>query len=341
MGRLSVAAATALISAAGCVLDEVDLAGHACPCGIGWVCDDARGICVRGAGGPSDAGGLDARVPDGGSPLDPDAAGPDAGPIDAGPGIDARSGVDSGPGIDAGAIDAGAIDAGPPDAGSPDAGPPDAGVLDPTACDDVYAGALFCDGFEDSALSAWGWRNEVSGVVTRTTARAYRGSASLRATTSAASGKASIGGNYTTVASGDLWFRAYVYIPSGYTIHTVSLVTVAEAITPWDGSALQATSLDRAHIWVGPEATAYTSTNTVPRDRWFCYRGHLLLSNTAGVVEAWVDGTRVVRQTGIDTLPVAGMTNVVVGVEWSSSGQTSSEVYIDEVVVDDAEVRCD
>ena len=343
MDRLSVAAAAALLSSAGCVLDEVDLEGHACPCALGWVCDDSRGVCVRGGAG-GDGGALDAREPD-----ELDGGGTDARSIDASR-VDTGSPVDAN-GMDAGAMDAGAMDAGPrdagpreagpPDAGPPDTGPPDAGPPDMTACDDLYAGASFCDGFESSGLSGWGWRNEVSGVVERTTVRAYRGTGSMRATTSAGSGRAALGAIFPTVSSGDIWFRAYLYIPSGYTMDTVSLLALTEGVDPWEGTALQAVSLDRAHVWVGPEGRAFTATDIVPRDRWFCYRGHLVLSNTAGVLEAFIDATRVIYQTGIDTRSTSGLANVIVGVEWSSTAQTTAEVFVDEVVVDVAEARCD
>ena len=349
MGRLWLAASATFLASTGCVLDDVDLERRACPCGVGWVCDEPRGVCVRG-GTVRDDGGTDA-----GQPPDPDGGRRDAGPIDASR-IDAWSPfdagaldawspmdaapVDSGPG-DSGPRDSGPRDSGPPDSGPPDSGPPDAGPPDSTACDDLYLGARFCDGFEDTAFGAWGWRREESGVVTRTTSRVYRGTGAMRATTSAGSGKASLGASITPIGSGDVWFRIYAFIPSGYTMDTVSFIAVTEGVDPWIGTALQAVTMDRAHAWVGPEGRAFTVSNRVPRDRWFCYRGHLRLSDTAGILEAWIDGTRVISQTGIDTMPATAHADVVVGIEWSSSSQSTADVYIDEVVVDDAEILCD
>lgn len=48
-------------SAAGCVIDDVDLAGRLCPCSPGWVCDDRSGRCVQGRADA--AGAIDAALP--------------------------------------------------------------------------------------------------------------------------------------------------------------------------------------------------------------------------------------------------------------------------------------
>jgi hypothetical protein len=60
--------ALALALASGCVIPDLPLEDQRCPCGSGWVCDDAAEVCVRAAlrdGGTRDGADAD----DGGSPV--------------------------------------------------------------------------------------------------------------------------------------------------------------------------------------------------------------------------------------------------------------------------------
>jgi len=315
------------VALTGCVLEDVDLEGRACPCGQGWVCDEPRAECVRAPRdtGPPDAGPGDAGPMEGGIA--------DAGPLDGGAG-------DAGP-MDGGTGDAASSDGGTGDAGGADAGPPDAGP-DETACDDAHAGALFCDGFESPGLIAWDRTMESSGTVTRSTTRSHRGVASLHAATTARSGKASLSSGLGVMAtSGELWLRAWVYLPGGYPLDTVSVLWIGENDPPYAGVSLQATAGEEPHFWVGPEGSPVGSvTLTLPRDRWFCFEGHVVVSDTAGEAEMFVDGVRAGGRTGWDTLPGGGFSHVTTGIEWTSTGQRSAEVRVDEVVVDDAPIGC-
>lgn len=334
MGRTPLAALSVFLVGA-CTFEPVDLEGRSCPCASGWICDEDRMVCVRGGSSELDGGAgeldaaTDARRSDGGG----DDGGLDGGDRDA-------AQLDGGGG-DAGSEDAGRDDSGPVDSGPVDAGAADSGVLDSTSCDDVHTGTLFCDGFEDALLSAWGWRTEMSGSVVRGTSRTRRGSGALQARTTAGSGKASIASSFSAVGSGDLWFRAWFYVPSGYSMATVSMLALTEGSSPWAGVAVQAVSGDRGHIWIGPEGTAATSTTTIPRDRWFCYRAHIEISSAAGVMEAWIDETLIGRHTGVDTQPASAYSSVITGIEWSSSAQTTAEIWVDDVVVDDSLIECD
>jgi hypothetical protein len=70
-----------------CVVPDVDLDGRPCPCASGWVCDDARNVCVR-----PDA----ATIPDGGTDdgSTPDTSVPDTAPGDTS--VDSTTTTDSG-----------------------------------------------------------------------------------------------------------------------------------------------------------------------------------------------------------------------------------------------------
>ena len=54
--------ASVVVLVAACSIEAVDVANKGCPCGAGYVCDDARNVCVR-PGDLSTDGGVEASVP--------------------------------------------------------------------------------------------------------------------------------------------------------------------------------------------------------------------------------------------------------------------------------------
>ncbi|WP_157069712.1 hypothetical protein [Sandaracinus amylolyticus] len=322
------------LAMAGCVLAPVDLEGRACPCGDGWVC--VAGICQRDELPPGDAGGLrDAAM---------DAASADAGRADGGLEPDAGA-LDGGP--DAGELDAGSRDGGSPDAGPPDAGPPDAG-RDLTRCDDVHAGAIFCDGFEwpyPAGRVHWSFDLLQDGNVTTVTSPApFFGDRALRATTTMTGGRAGIGGSFAAITSGDLWLRGLVYLPSALAVDAISLLYIGAA----DGSsglAIQTygvTGSARAATWVG-SAEYYDATGiNIPRDRWVCLQVHATVADTGGTVELFVNDVGLGPRTGLDTLPNGGFAVITAGIEYSDPAtQGPATLYVDEVVLSRTRVPCD
>lgn len=311
-------------TATGCVLDDVDLEGARCPCAPGWTCGPGE-RCVRdGDAGAPDAGSVDAGVMDGGSI---DAAGVDAASVDAGA-------PDGGP--DAGPPDAGSPDAGPPDAGPPDAGPDD------TACDDVHAGALFCDGFESAGFLAWDRLRTRDGTVTQSTTTRHRGMGAMHSQTTAGSGRADAEASpLSALSSGELWIRTYLYLPSGFDLVDMNVTTVHEAVSPYVGVGMGMIAGDRPYIWFGTEGrSAHAPAVTVPRDRWTCWELHIVLDDVSGSADLSIDGVTVAMETGVDTVPGGGMTILVSGLGYTDPTQSSAELFLDELVVDDAPIGC-
>jgi len=319
----SAAALCTLIAATSpaCVLSDVSLDGRRCPCAEGWRCDEARDVCVPGSAAPVDAGA--------------DAAG------DAGSSPDAGDGRDGATTMDADTPDAGPVptDGGP---GTPDAGT-DAGTdagPDSTICDELV-GVIFCDGFEDG-FAHWGWRTETAGTVTAGTSTVYRGAAALYASTTDLSGKASITSELgTTVSSGALYVRAYVYVPSSVVSTGISFLFVGEAVAPYAGIAFEITGAGRASVYIGPlDREAAGAHVPMPRDRWVCATLTLDVGDT-GRARAAIDGVSTVDEALIDVLPAGGLSRVTTGIEWSSPTQMSADVYVDEVVVSTSPIPCD
>jgi hypothetical protein len=195
-----------------------------------------------------------------------------------------------------------------PDVGSDadaDAPPDGDVVLDETACDDVFSTALFCDGFEDATLSAWPERDVVDGALERVGDPRYRGVGALRAAVTSGGGTAAaLTDDFVTVGSGEIYFRAYCYIPSGQLLDGLSLVNAGERAAPYDHVGIDVFSDDSASIWINEVGRSYGSAPAiVPRDVWLCVLLHVGIGWRDGTVELSIDGAPVASGSGTDTLP--------------------------------------
>ncbi len=245
-------------------------------------------------------------------------------------------------------------DGGPADAsldGGVDGAATDADVLDvsvdaapdETACDDILAGAIFCDSFEASDFSLWDSVREMDGRVMRTTDPVWRGSGALSAASLAASGVANLfGARLADVTSGDLWLRAYVYVPSGTAFDDVKVLTLHEGSAPYAGVAFGLTTGDRPYVMATTGSVSAVATDLrFDRDRWVCVVLHVDVDDAAGAMALQIDGEPAVERTGIDTLPDTGYQDVVVGIGFTSTAQLPIGLFVDEVALDDALIPCD
>jgi hypothetical protein len=294
------------LALAGCVFDEVSLEGARCPCTEGWVCDTARDQCVR--------------------------SGRDASSFDAGRSDASR---DSG----TPPRDTGAIDAAMPDAGNADAGP------DPSSCDDALSGAFVCDGFEgDALMPPWTSLLLVNGEVTIDRTTVYRGRGALRAEVTMPSSRAAVVFAHDTVlGEGDeVYGRAYYYLPSGPDLVRVTGMLFIEPGDPLEAVGIGVQFGTTYYAYVGPASMAISSPGgmVVPRDRWFCVQYHAVIG-AMGSVEVIVEGMPVVSMTPINTLPMAGVQNVEIGIEYTVSTQMPVVVYVDEAAAGTAPLPCD
>ena len=297
------------------------------------------------AGAPAemmDASARDAAQPDAARPA------PDAATISQDSGMDAA--VSGGPpdasDPDAGAGDASAADSGTPDAGTIDAAMSDAameaGTTDPCI---GRTDLLFCGGFDDSA--AWGPSVASNGTVTTTTQRARWGSTSLRAATAAASSSTSmIARREATVfnaqKSGDVWARAFFYLPSSVVIDPASkiaIMRITESQSPYDGCSVV---IRPDYVELGGVTTRYRALSPFPRDRWTCVELHIQIDDDSdGACNAYVDEMQSAQALDADTLPASGYTLLWVGLEYANAAQGPVELYIDDVAADDTRVGCD
>lgn len=292
-----------------CAFDPVDLDGKGCPCAPGWRCLPEDNVCV---------------------PLAPTEAGPSDAGLEAGTERDASTDA-SAPRTDA-AVDA-AIDAAT-DASfdaALDAGPDD------TACDDLHAGALHCDGFEgDTEFALWTENRGAS----HSTERAYRGTASAHASVGT-SGRAYLFEQFPPITSGEIYVRTYAYVPSSADLTAITFITLEEASSPWDYARANVRDDQLVLVTRAGADNDQQPAVSVPRDRWFCLELRVQIG-TSGEAELLVDGTSTALLTDVDTTRASPWDTVFVGVASRNSTQVDpTELFMDEVVVATTPIGCD
>lgn len=259
----------------------------------------------------------------------PDA---DGGGFDAG--RDAGPGMDAGPNADAGVPDEGGVDASLPDA-----------AIDDTRCDDLHAGAIFCDGFEGAdGFARWTSRYMAGATLAPSATQTFLGAGSLHAQVMDAGGSTAVRRLLDSpITSGDIYLRAWVYLPGSFTITgSFSLLQAGYDASPWYHLSIGISATGLAEIFIDSEAGARSPTGAlVPRDTWVCMEAHVAIANTGGVAELWMNGTLEAQVTDFDTQPALGYERIVAGIPYTDAAQAATEVYLDEIVLSTTRVGCD
>jgi hypothetical protein len=139
--------------------------------------------------------------------------------------------------------------------------------------------------------------------------------------------------------TGDIWLRSYYYIP-GSTVANPSFSTclVTEIEPPYFGFSLIVLP-SRVDIGVG--STFYMGTKAIAHDRWVCVELHVKIDPTAGVFEAYLDGTLAATSpTTTNTLPAMGYTSIDVGIHYTDPSQGPVDLYVDDVLASTARLGC-
>lgn len=213
------------------------------------------------------------------------------------------------------------------------------GGVDATGCNDRYASAVFCDGFEVDGLPAWDREKSVpEGTITRTSF-SFRGDAALHVASGSVGSAARVETPTAwTYSSGRLYMRAYVYLPSTSVFENVSVMEY----NTMDHS-------ERIGFHVRPDRRVFLRTDesmrlnpdrTLPADQWHCVE-FFAEFGTSGQAAFWIDGELWAEEQGLDITPVGGVREARAGMTWVSSIQPPAELMVDEVVVDTARIGCD
>lgn len=226
--------------------------------------------------------------------------------------------------------------------GSADTSPvilPDSTALDSTTCDEL-TGTMFCESFEEAAMLLFSYADAPSFVVTDDT-RSYRGARALHAKTTRASEPAWLFGRAMAgLTTGALHARAYLYVPTAPAPQRIAPLHFVASTGPNNGAILQS-STSGVDVLSSEAGVGGTSNVLLPRDSWSCVQMRILISDTAGSIESWVDGIPAGRVDGVDTLPTDGYTNVHVGLYSYGPPAQTNEIWIDELVISETSIPCD
>jgi hypothetical protein len=207
----------------------------------------------------------------------------------------------------------------------------------------AYEGALVCSGFERPDLSEWSdviVVNQAS--VAQTDARAHEGEGALHAASRGDESAGVVAAEFPAVTSGEVYLRAYVFVPAEPITETMNLFFLGDYATP-DPFAGTDFNIERDALSIyspGNAPDRVTSATLFPRDRWVCFELAMTLSKDAGAVRVSLDGALGLEQTGMNTLPDGGVHLLRAGVDWSSLQTAPFDVYIDDLVVDTAPIGC-
>ena len=212
-------------------------------------------------------------------------------------------------------------------------------------CAQLHASAVLCSGFEARDVAA-DWDQiviEQSGAVARTTQRVHRGHGALHASTHTSMSVGVVSKTFDPVRSGELDFRAYLYVPADVATQTMNIFFLGDEPEPDPFQGVDF-NLENDTVQVySPQGMPDRQTGTlaIPRDRWFCFRARVVISDDRGAVQAYVDDALALDATMIDTLPDAGVHQFRAGVDWSSEQDAPFEIYMDDIVLDTKQVACD
>lgn len=195
---------------------------------------------------------------------------------------------------------------------------------------------IFSDGFESGDFSAWTGTNVNSTTVTVQSTIKHHGSYAAQITGLDNAGAYGI--SYTTVAGRptELYERAYVMFDNDLAVGTQigSLLHLETAGSFRVNLLRQAGGL---YQWVGATPSASYSSATfadLRTDEWYYLELHGKIGDGDGVLEVWVDDTKVVEQTGLVT---GGTYFVQFRVEaWNNIGNSAvGTIWYDCVAVSD------
>src|SRR5437773_6624561 len=96
-----------------------------------------------------------------------------------------------------------------------------------------HSDAIFCSGFESPDLSDWS-RTLVVGnaTVSQTSDRTYEGDGALHASSTAETSSAVVAEDFPAVKDGDLFLRAFLYVPTGLPTKAMNISFLGDVATP-------------------------------------------------------------------------------------------------------------
>jgi hypothetical protein len=211
------------------------------------------------------------------------------------------------------------------------------------ACSAHHA-ALMCSGFEQPDLSEWSEvLIESDAHIEQSDARAHSGAGSLFAESTGAKSSAVVAKEFAPLMAGELYLRAYVYVPDNLPTHTMNILFLGDYATPDPFRGVDLNLEDGALSIYVPASRPDRVTSTtlvIPRDHWFCLQIALTVSSNAGAITVRVDGDVALEQKNMNTRSSGGVHLLRAGIDWSSGQTERFDFNLDDLVLDTVSIDC-
>jgi hypothetical protein len=212
-------------------------------------------------------------------------------------------------------------------------------------CTAELAEAIACSGFEAEDV-AMGWTETTiigTAAVERTTHEAHFGRGALRAESSGADSVGVVSREFAAVRSGTLYLRAHLFVPAEVPTNTINVFFIGSspAPDPFTGIDINFAEGGVPQLFSPQiDPARQDGTGEIPRDAWFCLRAELVVDDTEGSIELFVDDESVLLASDVDTLPDDGVHLFRAGVDWSSEQTEPFEMFLDDVALSTAPIPC-
>jgi hypothetical protein len=202
-----------------------------------------------------------------------------------------------------------------------------------------------CDGFEGTSFDTTTWT--VDSMITLDATRAHRGSKSAHVHTPASAANTS---NYQTLnetktvpGSTTFWLRGWFWLSAlPATGNGMELVSAEQSGVGGDYVFVFS---DSTHVYTQFGNASQTSPTTVPIGSWFCVIWKVVRSTTTtGALELSGDAPLLSLPNVKTDSATAPMNVITIGMGFASSNtpaaQPALDLWIDDVIVDDAPLTC-
>jgi len=207
-------------------------------------------------------------------------------------------------------------------------------VLCPPSCP---PGTLFSSGFETPYTQTT--RVGGNAVIALDPTQPHSGSYSLHVTQGVPGTQAGLNFDFVPVVNTTIYFRAWLYIPSPGPVEGYKIVDFSAGGAPkTDINVSGDQTMSIFNQTMGPMTMG--PWGHLPWDRWLCLQVTHYVSTTGNVAVS-IDGTPVVSQGPIDTLPPSGAVDQIgLGALWTFTTETHADVYFDDVVASLSPLGC-
>ena len=207
------------------------------------------------------------------------------------------------------------------------------------------AGAVFCDGFESSAMLGAGWTvdnsvaaNTVTVVSDKT--KAHSGTNSVHMTFTTASCATFIDETMGVPATGSYWARVWILantaVDSGHDVYFEAEPSTFKGGTSNTGVRALNTQGNMS-INIAPPDNGATSTMALPRGVWTCFEWNTTGIGGTGGITTYMNGTQLMTATG---KPIPALAEQRIGYERYGTGTVVGDMYIDDYAIGAAQLGC-